>query len=1082
MKRKPQVEVEKLEEESEPASNDEPSTYHDGSIVSIVLENFVTYSYATIRPGPNLNVVIGPNGSGKSSIVSAIALGLGESPKILARGKTIDHFIKHGEDNCLIEIELFHRDGNVVFRREVGRKTNHRTKKNCWKINGNVVTKEDVINKVRSLNIQLDNLCQFLPQDRVAAFAQLTRPELLKATEKSIGGEELFGTHKELVAIKKKQLNFAIDLLHQESNLNDLKLQNEALEGEVSKFKEREAIVAKTANLKKKIKVLEHEELKNQVVDAKNSLDAAKKNLEIAEKELLPLEKEFKDIQSKMKRKEDEFERGVTDARKRDLQKENVLKNFKEYALEIDKNKQLIASIGKRLQENQEKQLDQERVISVLKEELGRCKNKSEIQAEMNSLDASTKELKAQNQEFQSQKAEIKEKADEILRAKDEKTRYLRNLNDEANQKFERLRRAHPQVVQALEWVKRNKNLFRHEIHGPPILEVNIRDRKYIPLLEGACGRHLTVIIVHPDDYNILHENLFDKMRLTKIMVVSQALDDWRGDFTYPNVIDLVGANNDLKKFHVSTTLDQCFTCTTDMIKKYLVTTCKLNESVIAENVEHNLASVEQILSVKGVKKLYSLTRSYDMITSAYGARDKAVRNMPLKLTDLLLQGGIDKSQEEDAKKAIRRMDDDLAKLNNDLKTTSEKSNETQRALEEIVRKKTKTVAEFKKESTILDKIKEVEKKLKLFRDEKIDQDETKYKNKQVKLQQERLKSCKDLVKLVEETTKLVLDNNMIAVQIMQFKNDITLLERSRGLKIARRNDRKNEHDDQARRYEALKQRSIEKKRQLEPSTKELLAIFAELPNTIEELEINIQHCETRIEQLFIQNEHILAEFDQRKAKIAELELAVANNQTSNERDIKRIEEIEQTWLPKLELSIKKINDKFKEHMAAINCGGEIRLEKKDDYDLWEIQIWVSFRKDKPLSLLDSKIQSGGEKSVSTMLYLISMHDMTSCPFRLVDEINQGMDTSNERNIFDRVVESSCKKNLPQYFLITPKLLIDLKYDPLITVLCVFNGPWVKWNYPERETNGATQSKSIKANKRGKKKQQSNSSDSEEDS
>jgi chromosome segregation ATPase len=506
---------------------------------------------------------------------------------------------------------------------------------------------------------------------------------------------------------------------------------------------------------------------------------------------------------------------------------------------------------------------------------------------------------------------------------------------------------------------------------------------------------------------------------------------------------------------------------------------------VIAENVEQNLASVEKILSVKGVKKLYSLTRSYDTTTSAYGTRDRAVRNMPLKLTDLLLQGGVDKSQEEDAKRAIRRLDDELAEKNKEMKEYNDKSLDTARALEELNRKKSKTVAEFKKESAILDKIKEVEKKLKLFRDEKIDQDETKYKNKQVKLQQERLKSCKDLVKFVEEITKLVLDNNMIAVHIMQFKNDITLLERSRSLKVARKNDRKNEYDDQVKKYEILKQRSIEKKRQLEPSTKELENIFAELPSTIEELEINIQHCETRIEQLFIQNEHILVEFDQRKARIAELELAVANNQTSNERDIKRIEEIEQTWLPKLELSIKRISDKFKEHMGAINCGGEVRLEKKEDYDLWEIQIWVTFRKDKPLSLLDSRTQSGGEKSVSTMLYLISMHDMTSCPFRLVDEINQGMDTANERNIFDRVVESSCKQNLPQYFLITPKLLIDLKYDPLITVLCVFNGPWVKWNYPERETNGvATQSRAIKANnKRGKKKQQSNSSsESEEDS
>jgi chromosome segregation ATPase len=33
--------------------------------------------------------------------------------------------------------------------------------------------------------------------------------------------------------------------------------------------------------------------------------------------------------------------------------------------------------------------------------------------------------------------------------------------------------------------------------------------------------------------------------------------------------------------------------------------------------------------------------------------------------------------------------------------------------------------------------------------------------------------------------------------------------------------------------------------------------------------------------------------------------------------------------------------------------------------------------------------QSGGEKSVATMLYMIALQEMTKCPFRVVDEINQ---------------------------------------------------------------------------------------------
>ena len=35
--------------------------------------------------------------------------------------------------------------------------------------------------------------------------------------------------------------------------------------------------------------------------------------------------------------------------------------------------------------------------------------------------------------------------------------------------------------------------------------------------------------------------------------------------------------------------------------------------------------------------------------------------------------------------------------------------------------------------------------------------------------------------------------------------------------------------------------------------------------------------------------------------------------------------------------------------------------------------------------------QSGGEKSVSTMLYLVALTGVTVTPFRVVDEINQGM-------------------------------------------------------------------------------------------
>ena len=72
---------------------------------------------------------------------------------------------------------------------------------------------------MNSLDIQVDNLCQFLPQDKVASFAKLNEVEarldvimsgsyrhlqLLRETEKAIGEREnFFETHEELIKRQK---------------------------------------------------------------------------------------------------------------------------------------------------------------------------------------------------------------------------------------------------------------------------------------------------------------------------------------------------------------------------------------------------------------------------------------------------------------------------------------------------------------------------------------------------------------------------------------------------------------------------------------------------------------------------------------------------------------------------------------------------------------------------------------------------------------------------------------------------------------------------------------------------------------
>ena len=73
----------------------------------------------------------------------------------------------------------------------------------------------------------------------------------------------------------------------------------------------------------------------------------------------------------------------------------------------------------------------------------------------------------------------------------------------------------------------------------------------------------------------------------------------------------------------------------------------------------------------------------------------------------------------------------------------------------------------------------------------------------------------------------------------------------------------------------------------------------------------------------------------------------------------------------------------------------------------------------------------------------MSLTEEARAPFSLVDEINQGMDQRAERAVHNSLVEVTCKPDSGQYFLITPKLLTGLRYDPRMRVLCIASGEHV---------------------------------------
>jgi chromosome segregation ATPase len=109
----------------------------------------------------------------------------------------------------------------------------------------------------------------------------------------------------------------------------------------------------------------------------------------------------------------------------------------------------------------------------------------------------------------------------------------------------------------------------------------------------------------------------------------------------------------------------------------------------------------------------------------------------------------------------------------------------------------------------------------------------------------------------------------------------------------------------------------------------------------------------------------------------------------------------------------------------------------------------TSRRENETLQILDAHRQSGGERSVSTIFYLLALQSLARAPFRVVDEINQGMDPRNERMVHERMVEIACREHTSQYFLITPKLLTGLRYDRRMKILCIASGEHMPDDYKQ---------------------------------
>ncbi|KAI0030174.1 P-loop containing nucleoside triphosphate hydrolase protein [Vararia minispora EC-137] len=1012
-----------------------------GSIVRVKLHNFVTYEDVEFRPGPHLNMIIGPNGTGKSSIACAIALGLNYHPSILGRANELNAFVKMGATEGFIEIELKGPVGgkNVVIRRKLTAKS----KTSQFAMDGRQATGREVQQKMSELNIQVDSLCSFLPQDRVSEFAQMTPQQLLRETERSAGDDRLTAWHDALVNAGKERKELAELLAADNKQLETLQERNANLERDVQRFKERKEIERQIALLELIVPFMEYTEARERYTKAKEEQRRLHKEVQDLRKRHEPLHNLRKRFESQHRKLNE-----LRDDKKKEAQQDvqtklqNLKKAEKKRLKDIEDLEKNIAKIQRQLEEP----VDLED-IQAIQEEI----------RQVNQLSQGMRSKQIDLQDRQRANVEVTSQARQEFNAAQT---AMAQLEDEAHRKLDNYARFDPDGAAVVRWLRENRGRFRMPVIEPPALSVTVPNRAYADAIE-ACFNSFqirTFVAQCEEDYQLLNRLAVDT---TEAIGRRARISTWfRGDAdrgTPPMTED------EMRQLGFDGYAIDFIDCP-EGLKTFLQAECRLHRTAIGLSFQRvNGNKAMEIVGNSG-GGTFIVGRTQNQVTrSAYGRRLAQNLTREILPARAFVGSTVDHARRQqiqetimEARSRLETHDMEAAVLADEDRLLKQEHAEHKKQ-HDALNKRMKAVHDHhKRVVNMKNRLASQSDKLeKLKNAPPIDVEREKLKKSLSDVTKKRINLARQVTDLIRSSIADQDAATKAGLRYLQAGSNKTALDVLISERAYELDEAIARFDVAQRAYVALKE---DTKRKLDASKAKLDEVdddvrdaFREMERSgtvqnrdVEELQNELEVQRQKLDLCFQTNPGVIEQYERRKAEIEALTEKVAERQRKADKVERQIKMAKDNWHPALLDLVKSIGQKFSAAFERIGCAGEIELTEHEDYDKWAITIRVKFRDNEQLQQLTAHRQSGGERSLTTILYLMSLTEQARAPFSLVDEINQGMDQRAERTVHNELVKTTCGTGESgQYFLITPKLLPDLEYHRRMKVLCVNNGEWL---------------------------------------
>ncbi|KAM0680986.1 hypothetical protein GINT2_000769 [Glugoides intestinalis] len=1011
--------------------------YKNGNIISLDIKNFQAFTSQHFRFGPSLNLIAAPNGSGKSSIANAIAFVFNGSPKTVGKSKELLEYIKFGCLEAEITAEILY-NGEVIklSRRITGTQ-------NQYYMNGKLVFQKAYVNLLRQMKIDVNNLCTFLSQERVGEFCRMNPKELLEETLKNSGIET--NRSKEIY----DKLEAVTEALSSNSRKKEfVETTLSGIELHMKELKEREECIQRLSKLNYKKDKINFEHLKHQYLVLKNDINDVMSKLSgydsiitklyesVSKNETNPIFIEYKkgvDVLLVQNEHIKQIGRSIKANIERidmlRLDHEKVLKSVEKKSVDIAEKKKELLRLNTECNNTREQ----------LSKELLRLKDKIKAVCESGPFSS----ILVLNKKLETATIETLEEIEFFipsLRQLDEKIQnsgfvlsQIQHVSQEIQKKIENLernkqahtgqdsmrldmfRKYHFDSYKGVLWLREHKSMFKDEIIEPLYLHINLQ-KKYSQYIEPFLGfQALSSFIVKNDqDFSLLANLLKDKQNLSINIAMHIPC-------TLPGI-----SKANITKFSLDGVLSDFIECRKehmDFLNMYghfntiPISTRELNEEDVYAGIPE-------------CKRMAVANRYSEIKRSRYG-NDYAI------VTNRLVQKGLFNFPTLD----IDAINLEMISLQNEREKNKLKFEAVLEEKTALALKKEQLLREF--DTTHASKLNYTSKRLLTnidYCEKQLKEIEATDYSLKIKLIDDKIQKIEEIVASEYKALETVLDLE----NIPSFNLDLI-----KSIKLDIDNDQRqvlyNAHlksVEEARLKDMSRQKS-----ELRPILEELKAKLksctsfkdelSSLPETIEELECEIGFLEAKLRVTNAQEE-IKADYKEKKSLLTSIFDDITSLTDSKEVLEKQYEEEKKRLLLEITKVISPVGEVFDKLFCRFGFTGKLELDSTGRD--WELKILVKFREKEELQQLSNSRQSGGEKSLTTALFLLSLQQCDKTAFRLVDEINQGMDSYNERKVFEILKEMGDNS---QFFIITPKLVTGLEFSESTTAIVVYGGPGI---------------------------------------